>query len=100
MCPSRIVTCGEMMASPLACLLLRSGQPALFACTFYLYLGFILGHLVSGPETGLSILFLFNVQHRHIWYLKFLVVLYVMPITNSTESPLGNLWLSVHTMET
>lgn len=92
--------CGEMMASPLACLLLHSGQPALFACTFSIYLGFTLGHLVSGTETGLSVLFLCNVQHRHIWYLKFLAVLYVMPITNSTDSPLGDLWLSGHTMET
>lgn len=74
------------MVSPLACLLLHSGQPALFACTFCLYLGFTLGHWVSGAETGISILFLYNVQHRHIWYLKFLVVLYVMPITNSSDN--------------
>lgn len=82
---------GERTLSPLACLLLHSGQPALFACTFYLYLGFTLGQWVSGTETGLSILFLYNVCHRHIWYLKLLVVLYVMPITVSTDIPPGDL---------
>lgn len=100
MCPSRIDMDGGMMVSPLECLLLHSGQPALFVCTFYVYLGFTLGHWVSGTETGLSILFLCNVQHRHIWYLKLLVVLYVMPITNSTDILPGDLWLSVHMMET
>lgn len=91
---------GEMMVSPLACPLLRSGQPALFACAFYLYLGFTLGHLISETETGFSILFLYNTQHRHIRYLKLLVVLYVTPITSSNDTPPGDLWLSVHTMET
>lgn len=86
MCPSRIPMYGETMISPLTCLLLHSGQPALFACTFYLYLGFTLGHWVCGTETGLSILFLYNVQQRHIWNLKFLVVLYVMPITHNSDN--------------
>lgn len=80
MCPSRIAMYGERMLLPLACLLLHSGQPALFARMFYLFLGFTLGHWVSGTETGLSVLFLYNGQHRHIWHLKLLVVLYVMPV--------------------
>lgn len=87
---------GELTVSPLAWL--RSGQPALFASAFYLYLGFTLGHWVSGTGFDLSVLFLYNVQHRHVWYLRLLVVLFVMPITNSADIPPGHLWLFVHTM--
>lgn len=87
---------GELTVSPLAWL--HSGQPALFVSAFYLYLGFTLGHWVSGTGSDLSVLFLHNMQHRHIWYLKLLVVLYVTPITNSADIPSGHLWLFVHTM--
>lgn len=99
MCPSTIVMYGEMIASPLACVLLHSGQLILFAYTFYLYLVFTLGHFLSGAETELSILFLCNTQHRHICCLLLLVMLYVMPVTNRSDTSLGDLWLAVHTME-
>lgn len=62
-CPTRIGVYGEMLVSPLACPLLHSGQPALFPCTFYRYLGVTLGHWVPGAEMSLSILLLYNVQH-------------------------------------
>lgn len=51
---------GELTVSPLAWLC--SGQPALFASAFYLYLGFTLGHWVSGTGFDLSVLFLYNIQ--------------------------------------
>lgn len=98
-CPARIAVYDEMLVCPLARPLLLSGQPALFACTFYLYLGVTLGHWVPGTETSLSLLFLYNVQHGHIWCLKLLVVLYLMPVANSTDAPAGDLWLSVHVVE-
>lgn len=94
MCPSRIAMYGELTVSLLAWL--HSGQPALFVSVFYLYLGFTPGHWVSGTGSDLSVLFLHNIQHRHVWYLRLLVVLYVMPITNSADIPPGHLWLFVH----
>lgn len=93
MCPSRIA----MYAEGMLCYLLshvslfHSAQSALFAFTFCLL--FCLGHWVSGIETGLSILFLYNVEHRKTHLVSQALGGAVCNANISADSPP---WLSVH----
>lgn len=66
----------EMMVSPLAYFLLHFSLPYLLLLSNYI-LVYALGHWVSGTVTVLSVLFLFIIKQRHIWFLQLLVVLYM-----------------------